>query len=562
LPGWASPTHTSCLMTSDAVTPIAADPAPADARWTRFSRIGVALLAGALAAFAHPPFGILVGLIGYPLLMLLAERSATPRGAFWVGWLAGFAYFFVSCWWVAEAFLIDPAQAWMAPFAASLLPAGLGLFWGAAMALYRRFAPGGLSRVLAFTAWFCLFEWLRGHVLTGFPWNPAGASWAAGSGASQVASLVGVYGLSVITVGAVAALGPMMGPGSHRARSATALAGLATLAALVLGGSAWLSGRTVTYTDTLVRIVQADITQKAKWSPEAYQSIVDRYVRLTDQPGAALPDVVVWPEGALPASANEVFADGSPDAMAIAGALRPGQTLLLGLARAEAEPPGPSAGAAGDVRYFNSLFALHAEGQAGVRIAAVYDKHRLVPFGEFIPLGGLMGALGVRSLVHMPEDFAAGPRPSPIALPNAPRVQPLICYESLFPGFTAAGRDRPQWIVNVSNDAWFGTSSGPLQHLNLASYRAIETGLPVVRATPTGVSAMIDPWGRVISGQRLETGESGVIDALLPRPAPMTLYGRLGDVPFWMAILGGLSVLLPWRSGLSRLRSRRAALGR
>jgi len=520
-------------MTSD-VASITTD---APTRWTRFSRIGVALLAGALAAFAHPPFGVLIGLIGYPMLMLLAERSAAPRGAFWMGWLAGFAYFFVSCWWVAEAFLVDPAQAWMAPFAASLLPAGLGLFWGAAMALYRRFAPEGLSRVLAFTAWFCLFEWLRGHVLTGFPWNPAGASWAAGSGASQLASLVGVYGLSVITVGSVAALAPMMGSGSHRARSATALTGLATLAALMLGGSAYLAGRTVTYTNTLVRIVQADITQAAKWSPEAYQSIVDRYVSLTARKGAALPDVVIWPEGALPAAANDVFADGSTDATAIARALQPGQTLLIGLARAEPTLDG--------AEYYNSLFALHDEGP-GLRITAVYDKHRLVPFGEYIPLGDLMGKLGVRSLVHVPEDFTAGPIPSPIDLVNAPRVQPLICYESLYPGFTPGGGGRPQWIVNVSNDAWFGRSSGPLQHLNLASYRAIETGLPVVRSTPTGVSAMIDPWGRVIGDERLDLGESGVIDALLPEPAPPTLFGRIGDLPFWLTILAALAITMPW----------------
>jgi apolipoprotein N-acyltransferase len=154
------------------------------------------LSAGAGTALAHPPFGVLVGLLGYPLLMILSERSDAPRGAFWMGWLAGFAYFFIGCWWVAEAFFVNPEQAWMAPFAASLLPAGLGLFWGAACALYRRFAPIGVVRVLLFAALFCAAEWLRGHVLTGFPWNPAGATWRAGGGMSQFASVVGVYGKS------------------------------------------------------------------------------------------------------------------------------------------------------------------------------------------------------------------------------------------------------------------------------------------------------------------------------------------------------------------------------
>ncbi|MBF0665179.1 MAG: apolipoprotein N-acyltransferase, partial [Brevundimonas sp.] len=203
----------------------------------RFGRIALALLAGAGAALAHPPFGVLPGLLGYPLLMLLAERSATGRGGFWMGWLAGFAYFFVSCWWVAEAFLVNPAQAWMAPFAASLLPIGLGLFWGAATALYRRFNPGGVGRALVFAGLFGLLEWLRGHVLTGFPWNPAGASWAAGSPASQFASLVGVYGLGLVTVAAVSAFGPLAGPGPRKARIGAAVLGALTLAALVIGGA-------------------------------------------------------------------------------------------------------------------------------------------------------------------------------------------------------------------------------------------------------------------------------------------------------------------------------------
>ncbi len=510
----------------------------------RFGRIALALLAGAGAALAHPPFGVLPGLLGYPLLMLLAERSATGRGGFWMGWLAGFAYFFVSCWWVAEAFLVNPAQAWMAPFAASLLPIGLGLFWGAATALYRRFNPGGVGRALVFAGLFGLLEWLRGHVLTGFPWNPAGASWAAGSPASQFASLVGVYGLGLVTVAAVSAFGPLAGPGPRKARIGAAVLGALTLAALVIGGAVRLSGARLELTDTVVRIVQADVAQESKWTPEAYRGIVDRYVNLTARPGAVVPDVVVWPEGALPASANQVFAPGSPDAAAIARAVQPGQTLILGLARGVADPAAPDGG-----RYYNSLLALTDEGGDGLRITAAYDKYRLVPFGEFLPAGDLLGALGVRSLTHMPSDFSAGPRPAPIRVPGLPSMQPLICYESLYPGFTPGGAARPRWIVNISNDAWFGRTSGPLQHLNLASYRAIETGLPVVRSTPTGVSAMIDPWGRVVGDQRLEPGESGVIDARLPAPAPATVYGRFGDLLFGLGLLLALAPAAAGRGG-------------
>lgn len=505
----------------------------------RLGRIALALAAGAGAALAHPPFGLLFGLLGYPLLLLLSERSGTVRGAFWMGWLAGFAYFFIGCWWVAEAFMVDPAQAWMAPFAASLLPAGLGLFWGAATAVYRRLALTGGARVLVFAALFCLFEWLRGHVLTGFPWNPAGAAWAAGSAPSQFASVVGIYGLSFITVAAVSSFAALMDARSYRTSGLVALGGLAAIAFLFGFGHGRLSEARPTDSGVLVRIVQADVSQAAKWTPEAYQDIVDRYLRLTTTPAARQPDVVVWPEGALPNTANAVFAPGAPEARAMAEALSPGQTLMLGLARIE-----PATVTAPE-RYYNSLYALQDEGAAGMRVAAVYDKHRLVPFGEYLPLGDLLGMLGVRKLVHMTGDFSSGPRPSPIALPNAPPVQPLICYESLFPGFTPAGADRPRWIVNVSNDAWFGRTSGPLQHLNLASYRAVETGLPVVRATPTGVSAMIDPWGRVVEGKRLDTGESGVIDAVLPEPTRPTLYGRYGDLWFGAMLLLGLGAAVP-----------------
>lgn len=509
-------------------------------RGQRWARIGLALLAGAGAALAHPPFGILPGLFGYALLMILSERSATTRGAFWMGWLAGFAYFLISCWWVAEAFLVNPAQAWMAPFAASALPAGLGLFWGTANALYRRFGPKGLERVLVFTALFCLLEWLRGHVLTGFPWNPAGASWKAGSAASQFAAIGGVYGLSVLTVGAAATFGPLFSTGPRRGRIVTAALGALVVAALVVGGSIRLSQARLELTDTTVRIVQANVAQASKWTPEAYEGIVRRYVDLTAQPAAVTPDLVIWPEGSLPASGNDVFAAGAWEAAAIQSALRPGQTLLMGLGIGEPDPSVPEGG-----RYYNSLLVVQNLGGPSPAVSSAYDKYRLVPFGEYLPAGRLMGALGVRALTHMPTDFSAGPRPAPIDIPGAPRAQPLICYESLYPGFTTAGANRPDWILNISNDAWFGATSGPLQHLNLASYRAIETALPVVRSTPTGTSAMIDPWGRVIGDQRLDNGQSGVIDAVLPRPAGLTLYGRFGDTLFWLMIGLGLLAGLP-----------------
>lgn len=496
----------------------------------RWSRIGLALAAGAGAALAHPPFGVLPGLLGYPLLLLLADRATGMKGGFWVGWLAGFAYFFIGCWWVAEAFLVNPAQAWMAPFAASLLPAGMGLFWGLATLAYRRFSPTGVQRVLLFAALFALLEWTRGHVLTGFPWNPAGASWAAGSAMSQFASIAGVYGLGLVTVAAFSAFAPLIDAGPRRPRLIAAGLGVLTLVGLFGFGAVRLASARVVETPTLVRLVQADIAQDYKWSPEAYQAILGRYLELTAQPGDALPDVVVWPEGALPTTANDLFA--SADAYPVAASLQTGQILLAGLSRGEPDPTAETG-----ARYYNSMLVLRDAGQDQLQLDAVYDKHRLVPFGEYLPLGDLMGRIGVRSLVHVPADFSAGPTPAPIRLTGAPPVQPLICYESLYPGFTpATAATRPAWIVNVSNDAWFGQTSGPRQHLNLASYRALETGLPVARATPTGVSAMIDPWGRIVEGKRLDPGQAGIIDVRLPQPAPPTLYGRWGDLWFGVSL--------------------------
>lgn len=495
----------------------------------RWGRIALALAAGLLAGLAHPPFNIWLGLVGYPVLMLLAERSGNVRGGFWMGWLFGFAYFFIGCWWVAEAFFVNPAQAWMAPFAASLLPAGIGLFTGAAAALYRAFKPRGLGRILLFVACFSGFEWLRGHVLTGFPWNPVGASWMAGSAPSQFASVVGVYGLGLVTLLAVCSFAPLMLSPKVRANQYMGLLGVAIISALFGFGSERLSSVKVENSDTLVRIVQANVAQENKWSQDYYQDILNRYLTLTGQSAERRPDVVIWPESALPDLANNVFA--RADAVAIAEVLQEGQVLLAGMSRADVVPGQP-------VRYYNSLFALTDIGEQGLSIDAIYDKHRLVPFGEYLPLGDLMGAIGVRSLVQMPADISGGPVPQPMSVPKLPVVQPLICYESLFPGFTnMKSATRPEWIANVSNDAWFGQTSGPKQHLNLASYRVIETGLPMARATPTGVSAMIDPLGRVVEGSRIESGEARAVDVWLPKPLAGTIYGRLGDIPYAVLVL-------------------------
>jgi len=342
---------------------------------------------------------------------------------------------------------------------------------------------------------------------------------------------MGAYGLTYVTVAIAAAPALLFDPFSRRARAVVAGLVLAALGGLYGFGWARLAQSHAPAPDApLVRLVQADIDQKDKWKPENLPQVFASYMALTHAPAARTPDVVIWPEGALPAVIDDLLYPGGPYLAGLTGGLRPGQTLMMGANRA-----GPTPG--GGVAYYNSLVAFRREGVqdlGGLRVTGVYDKHRLVPFGEFLPFGDIATRWGIRSLVHMPEDFTAGPDPRPIHPAGLPPVQPLICYEAVFPGFTSdaarRGGQRPAWILNVSNDAWFGATSGPWQHLNIAGYRAIEEGLPIARATPTGVTAMLDAYGRVSGGRTLGLGQEGVIDARLPPALGPTPYSRFGEI--------------------------------
>jgi apolipoprotein N-acyltransferase len=505
----------------------------------------LALLAGVAAGLAHPPFGLLPGVLGYALMLALIEaESPRPlRSAFFRGWLAGVGYFAVGVWWITEPFMVDAKeQGWMAPFALVLMAGGLALFWGAAALLYRAVRAPGVLAALVFAGSLAAFEWLRGHVLTGFPWDLPGETWRAGTAPSQAAALVGAYGLTWITLAVTAAPAVLVRQGlGWRSRVAVLAVAAVALGSLYGFGAARLQAAAKPRPGApIIRIVQADIDQKNKWKPENLGMVFDTYVGLTTRAAPVAPSIVIWPEGALPAVIDELIAPNSPYAPRLRDAVAPGQTLLMGANRAET-------GSNGVVRYYNSLLAFRREAD-GLRVTGVYDKHHLVPFGEYMPAAELATKVGFRSLVHMADDFSAGPPSQPIAPWGVPAAQVLICYEALFPGVTRAGAMqaglRPAWILNVSNDAWFGEGSGPLQHLNIASYRAIEEGLPIVRATPTGVSAVIDAYGRISPGTRLGLGALGVIDAPLPPALEFTTYSQTGDRPFAiMLLLSGLGAL-------------------
>jgi apolipoprotein N-acyltransferase len=508
----------------------------------------LALLAGLAAGFAHPPFGVLPGLLGYALLLAVigADGPRPLRAAFFRGWLAGVGYFAVGVWWITEPFMVDAKeQGWMAPFALVLMAGGLAAFWGAAALLYRASKARGPAGVLVFAGSLAGFEWLRGHVFTGFPWDLPGETWAAGSAPSQAAALAGAYGLTWITLAIAAAPAVLVQPVGWRRRATALVLAAAGLAGLYGYGFHRLATAPGPLPGApVVRVVQANIDQKDKWKPENLRLVFDTYAGLTQRPAAVKPAIVIWPEGALPAVIDELVAPGSAYAPLLRDLLSPGQTLLMGANRAEA-------GRDGVTRYYNSLVAFRREADA-LRVTGVYDKHHLVPFGEYMPAADFATRIGFRSLVHMPDDFTAGAPSQPITPWGTPAVQVLICYEALFPGVTRSGAARaglrPAWILNISNDAWFGQGSGPLQHLNIASYRAIEEGLPIVRATPTGVSAIIDAYGRTRPGARLGLGDLGVIDAPLPPSVGITAFSRAGDTYFaGMLLLSGLAALAYFR---------------
>jgi apolipoprotein N-acyltransferase len=506
----------------------------------------LSLAAGACAAIAFPPFGILPGILGYGLLLAMIDRTEGERplrSAFWRAFLGGVAFFAIGCWWVAEAFFVDAAeQGWMAPFAVVLLAILLGFFWGVGGLLYRLLRPrDAFLKVMVFAGALSLLEWTRGHVFTGFPWNLPGETWRAGSPPSQAAALVGAYGLTWITLFAIGALSAPFAFGRRRSTWALCAGGAAVIAALYGYGLHHLRPEVSTSerdAPPLIRVIQADVRQQAKYDVKSFNDILDRYLRLTAQPSASgkTPDIVIWPEGAVPAYANDLLNKNIWIYPRIVAALKPGQILLMGAARLDERAVKPT--------YYNSLYAVQRQGD-DLKVLGVYDKYRLVPFGEYMPASKLMSAIGFKKLVHMGEDgFTAGPPPQPMDIPGFGMVQPLICYESLFPGFVRDGARRagvrPEWIVNVSNDAWFGQTSGPWQHLNLASYRAIEEGVPIIRATPTGVSAVIDADGRAL--HTLALGEQSVIDAPLPAyRSGSTPFSGSGETAFWLMI--GLSIV-------------------
>jgi apolipoprotein N-acyltransferase len=494
-----------------------------------------AILAGASSALAFAPFGLWpVLFLSFAVLVWLLdgcytanrERKARLKAAALIGFWFGFGYFFVSFYWIAEAFLVEPERhAWLIPLVMTAMPGGMALFFAAACALaILLWRPGG-ARALALAIAFALAEYARGHVLTGLPWNLLGYGLTENAGLMQLASLFGVYALSLIAVlvfASPACIATQTGSRLAAPRSATAMATL--LLVLLALGYAWgerrLETAGIATTNTRLRIVQADIDQANKWRPENAAPIFNEYIDLSKSGvgtrGLQGVNLVIWPETAVPF----LLAD-SPEALAAIGALLPdGASLLVGSARLIETRD--ASGAIDERRVYNSLLVIDDK----AKVVDVYDKIHLVPFGEYLPFQDFLESLGFMQMTGVRGGFSPGRGPRILTVPRAPQASPLICYEIIFPDSIMAPGERTGWLLNITNDAWFGTSAGPYQHFQQARIRAVEQGLPLVRAANTGISAIVDPYGRMVA--ELGLGERGVVDGLLPRALPPTVFVRHG----------------------------------
>lgn len=491
-----------------------------------WKRRGLAVALGVAAATALPPVHLLPALwVAFPGLLWLLDGTRSRWGAFGAGWWFGLGHFSVGIYWIAHALLVEPEKfGWMIPFATLGLGGVLACFTGAATLLARMSGVRGAGRVPMLAATWTLLEWARSWVLTGFPWNPIGSVWDPLLPMLQFGAVAGVFGLSWFTV-VVAALPALAGDAPPRRVKVAALAKAALFPlALYAWGAARLADAPTTFVDGVtLRLVQANIGQSHKWKDELRQAHFDAHLDLSRSPGLDGVTAVVWPE-----TAAAYFLDTDDRRRVQAStAAPPGGWLLAGAPRVAREP----------FQVWNSLIAIGAD--AG--LAGLYDKVHLVPFGEYVPLRGMLPeALNIGG-----TDFSPGPGLRTMELAGLPPFSPLICYEAIFPG-AVVGRDqpRPAWLLNVTNDAWFGLSAGPYQHLASARMRAIEEGLPLVRVANTGISAVFDGMGRPVA--RLGLGERGIVDAPLPRaPDGLTPFGRWGNlVPLLLAAASAIAGLV------------------
>ena len=477
-------------------------------------RCGLAFILGAFATLALPPTYLfpLLFLVFPPLVWLL---NGAPRklSAFAVGWWFGFGFFGIGLYWIGNALLVFASKfAWLLPFASAGLPAFLAIFCGVAT-LLAWFAKGTFRRAVSLALAWVASEWLRGHILTGFPWNLIGYAWAGNEGLVQISALVGIYGVSLAVV--LSACIPAALADGRKPLRIVALA--ITLPLLIwVGGTARLSfAQAATYVNGVgLRIVQSDIPQREKWAPAYQERNLRQFLELSHENRPNWVTHVIWPE-----TAATFFLSVNPNLRRTLSAIVPsGGLLITGVPRRLDNGR----------QVANAMVALNEKGES----VAHYDKFHLVPFGEYVPLANL---LPIDKITHGKQGFTPGPGTKTISILGLPSFSPLICYEVIFPGHVTDKSQRPAWLLNLTNDAWYGISVGPHQHLAQARVRAVEEGLPMIRAAYSGISAIIDPHGRIL--QQRPLNYAGFIDTRLPKEIAVTPYASWGDVPFHIILL-------------------------
>jgi apolipoprotein N-acyltransferase len=509
----------------------------------------LALASGLVSVLALPPFHLWPLLfLTFPVLVWLLDGAGGGARGVWraalTGWLFGFGYLLAGLYWLGHAFLVDAQTfGWMLPFAVLAVPAGLAIFPAAGAALARLLWTRAAPRILALAAALTATEWLRGHVLTGFPWNTFGYALNAPS-LAQGAALVGIWGLTFLAIAAFATPATLADSRADTRRPWLPVTlAIAVLAALATYGTLRLARTPTTFVAGVqLRIMQPNLQQDEKFDYAAKDRVMKHYLDLSRRVTGAAPrgigDVthLIWPESAFP-----FYLRREREALEQIGDLLPeGTVLITGADRIEDPKPGQVS------RIYNSIMVLDHDG----RVTDIYDKVHLVPFGEYLPFQSVLERIGFVQLTKVEGGYLAGEPRRALTVPGAAPVVPLLCYEIIFPHELMPPGERPGWLVNLTNDGWFGISTGPYQHLEQSRLRAIETGLPLVRAANTGISAVIDPLGRTI--ESLPLGAEGVLDAPLPQPVSPPLYARVGDVPVGLVVL----LTLAARSAL-RLRQRR-----
>ncbi len=510
----------------------------------------VALAAGALSALALAPFDAWPALFfTFPILVWLVDGAAAGRlgglpSAAIAGWWFGFGYFLAGLYWVGHAFLVDAKTfGWLLPFAVIALPAGMACYTGLGLALARMLWTRGPSRIIALAIALTAAEWLRGHLFSGFPWNLYGYALTGPLVLAQGAALIGIWGLTFVAVAVFASPAVFTDDRADTRRRWLPLAlSVAVLVALAGYGAMRLSRTPTAFVDNVrLRIMQPNLPQDEKFNYGAKQRVMSQYLEMSDRStgpqSAGVRDAthLIWPEAAFPFLLTR-----EPDALGqIAALLQEGTVLITGAVRAPEAVPGQKI-----ERAYNSIYVIDHDGS----ILSMYDKIHLVPFGEYLPFQDFLEKLGLMQLTKLPGGFIPGERRRAMNVPRAPRMLPFICYEIVFPGEAVPNGERPGWLINLTNDGWFGASSGPYQHLQQARVRSIEHGLPLVRAANTGVSAVIDPLGRVVKS--LPLGTEGVMDVSLPRRIDAPLYARTGDAG--IALIVGAALILVIRRRVRR----------